>query len=868
MPNLEVAIVGAGPYGLSIAAHLRQRGIDFRIFGAPMQNWRTAMPTRMFLKSDGLGSSLSDPEEALTLAQYCTSRGLPYGDHGVPIALQTFVDYALNFQWRIVPNVEAGTVMELTGEPGRFKLQLDTGERVTARRVVLAVGTTYFAHVPPPLVNLPRELVTHSRDHVDFAGFAGREVVVIGGGQSALETAALLHEQGARVQVLVRARELAWNPPPSTAPGCRNPYELQSALGGGWKAWFYCHMQSVFQHFPRPYRAAIVRRAMGPAGAWWLKGRVVGRIPVLCGQVVQRAGKKGERVGLSVAGDDGRTWDVSADHVICGTGYRVDLNSLPFLRSELSLQLRREGAAPALSSDFESSVPGLYFTGLASAHRFGPSMRFVFGAEYTARKIAQAVAKNTPTGVHRTKARNGAGVWRQRTLSGQASLPRQIGGTAGRLTPCGAVLVLNLGEYPFHQGSLGIIRSLGSMGIPVYAVQRNRLIPSGASRYLRGKFVWNGDARNGGDFLEAMARAARMLAGPTVLVPADDLSSILIAENDDALAGAFSFARPPADLPRTVANKQRLHELCDSLGVSRPGAEFASSHEELLHRARHTRLPVVVKVVEPWMAPRGCKSTAILSERQDLISYCENFVRQDPNTTLMLQEMIPTPVSEDWFVHGYFDRHANPVVMFTGIKLRSYPAFAGPTTLARAVRNDALEHQAVGFLRAVGYQGIMDLDYRLDKRDGSYKLLDFNPRIGAQFRLFKTADGTDVARALYGDLTGQTPRAGPQIEGRTFLAEIPDLLASRAYWRKGALSFRDWRQSVQKIDERAWYHADDPLPFLQMCLHLPFRAAWRALSTTIGQWGKKAIPPLPAHGRSAVGPGANELSAHLERREE
>jgi predicted ATP-grasp superfamily ATP-dependent carboligase len=143
-------------------------------------------------------------------------------------------------------------------------------------------------------------------------------------------------------------------------------------------------------------------------------------------------------------------------------------------------------------------------------------------------------------------------------------------------------------------------------------------------------------------------------------------------------------------------------------------------------------------------------------------------------------------VSEDWFVHGYFDRQANPVVMFTGIKLRSYPAFAGPTTLARAVRNDALQRQAVELLRAVGYQGIIDLDYRLDKRDGSYKLLDFNPRIGAQFRLFKTEHGTDVAHALYGDLTGQNLRAGPQFEGRTFLAEIPDLLASRVYRREGA----------------------------------------------------------------------------------
>jgi cation diffusion facilitator CzcD-associated flavoprotein CzcO len=233
MANSDVAVIGAGPYGLSAAAHLRHRGVDFRIFGVPMANWRNAMPAGMFLKSDGAGTSLSDPENAVTLARYCSRRGIPYADHGLPIALETFVNYALAFQQQLGLNVEPCNVVELAGEPGLFKLQLDTGETVTARKVVLAVGTTYFGHVPIELANLPRELVTHSRDHRDFARFAGKEVVVVGGGQSSLETAALLNEQGAKVQVLVRRPSVAWNPPPTEASGLRRLYEVQTGLGVG-----------------------------------------------------------------------------------------------------------------------------------------------------------------------------------------------------------------------------------------------------------------------------------------------------------------------------------------------------------------------------------------------------------------------------------------------------------------------------------------------------------------------------------------------------------------------------------------------------------------------------------------------------------
>jgi predicted ATP-grasp superfamily ATP-dependent carboligase len=398
---------------------------------------------------------------------------------------------------------------------------------------------------------------------------------------------------------------------------------------------------------------------------------------------------------------------------------------------------------------------------------------------------------------------------------------------AGQFDTSAAALVLNFSTYPFHQNSLGITRSLGRVRIPVFAIQRNSFIPSGVSRYLTGKFLWRTDAQDPERFLEGMARIGKILDRPTILVPADDLSAILIAEHAHEVASRFIFARPPAALPRRVANKRCLYELCHRLGIACPHTVFPHSREELLDLTAPMQFPRVVKATEPWLLPRSVRSTTIVPTRQAIINYFDNFWRQAPATTLMIQEMIPTGTSEDWFVHGYCDHRSVPTAIFTGVKLRSFPAFAGPTTLGRAVRNDALRQQAIKLLSAIGYQGIMDLDYRLDKRDGRYNLLDFNPRIGAQFRLFEDDGGIDVVRALHLDLTGRGVCSGPQIEGRAFISETHDLLASFSYYRTGDLRMKEWWRSLEGVRESAWWAADDPLPFFLTCLWMPLRAASR-----------------------------------------
>jgi hypothetical protein len=390
----DVAIIGAGPYGLSIAAHLESQGVDFRIFGTPMHTWRSHMPHGMFLKSEGCASNLFDPTGRYPLKQFCAEEGIPYAEYNVPVSLTAFTQYGLSFQRRFVPTVEDVLVTALDQRSSLFELQLASGETLKARRVVIATGVAHARFVPPELGALPAELLSHSSRHHDLSGFKGRNVTVIGGGQSALETAALLHEAGADVLLVARRSSLVWNELP--ASGRRSLYERlrrpMSELGPGLGPWLYSKAPMCFRLLPRAVRIARVKKALGPAGAWWLKDRVLGRLPIMLGCSLLGAEPAKNGALLHLHASDGKRCQITTDHVIAATGYRVALRSLPFLSERLLTQLRSVQQTPLLSTNFESSVAGLYFTGLASANQFGPVMRFLHGAGYTARRVARHIA--------------------------------------------------------------------------------------------------------------------------------------------------------------------------------------------------------------------------------------------------------------------------------------------------------------------------------------------------------------------------------------------------------------------------------------------------------------------------------------------
>ena len=391
---VDVAIVGAGPYGLAVAAHLRGAGIAFRQFGSPMRLWRMAMPRGMYLKSQGFASNISDPEGTHTLAAFCGQAGRPYADYGLPVALDIFVEYGDWFQREFSPDLEDVLVTRIARWNGGFELDLEDGETVHARKVVLAVGVEHFAHVPDVLAALPESVCTHSSAHDDLSVFRGNSVIVIGAGNSALESAALLHENGASVQLVARTSQLAWNGPPllPNRPLRQRLREPEAALGSGLGTWFYSNHPRMFRHLPRSTRIYRARTALGPAGAVWLRSRVEGQFPILLGHEVSRATADIGGVRLDLAGADGSRAEVSADHVIAGTGYRPGLHRLAFLDDGLRAKLRTVAGTPALGPDYQTSVPGLYAVGPMVAPTFGPVMRFVHGSRYPAAAVARSLA--------------------------------------------------------------------------------------------------------------------------------------------------------------------------------------------------------------------------------------------------------------------------------------------------------------------------------------------------------------------------------------------------------------------------------------------------------------------------------------------
>jgi len=393
---VDVAIVGAGPYGLSLAAHLRPTGLSFREFGLPMNLWQTAMPAGMYLKSQGFASNLSDPAGTHTLAAFCSATGRPYKSYGLPVALDTFVGYGHWFQRELVPEVEETMVTGLVPAGGEWEVTLATGESVHARQAVVTAGVEHFAYVPPPLSDLPADLCSHSSEYPDLSKLSGRTVIVIGGGQSALETAALLHEQGAETQLVMRAPVAAWNGEPLALerPLLQRLREPEAGLGSGWGTWFYSNHPGLFRLLPESTRVQRARTALGPAGASWLRQRVEGKLPVHTGYRMEWAKPDGEQVRLGLASLGGEHRELTADHIISATGYRQDIGRLAFLSDGLRAALKTVAGTPAVGGGYQSSLPGLYFAGPLVAPTMGPVMRFVFGADHAARTMTARLASS------------------------------------------------------------------------------------------------------------------------------------------------------------------------------------------------------------------------------------------------------------------------------------------------------------------------------------------------------------------------------------------------------------------------------------------------------------------------------------------
>jgi FAD-dependent urate hydroxylase len=393
----DVLVIGAGPFGLSISAHLRHQGVEHTIVGRPMDTWRSHMPLGLFLKSEPYGSQISAAKRGYDVATYAKLHGFDdYTDRVGPLSLERFLGYADWFTEQLVPDIRDITVTNIVPSGDGFKVEFAEEGPIFARQVIVATGLLPYMYIPTELSGLPSDLMTHSSVHSRLDHFVGQRVAVIGGGQSSLQTAALLQEAGVEVQVVMRKHQIAWEEPVKPEIGPldyirRPPVKLCE----GWS----CVMMdspTAFRMLPTSFRTRKAQTALGPKGAWWLRDRVEGVLDVTTGHRIKSAAPHGSGVRLELDGPERKS--IEADHVIAGTGFRMDVARLSFVSEEIQAALKKRVNTPLVNKAGETNIPGLYFAGAHTTISLGPGVRFISGTFHTAARTARSVARRAGKG--------------------------------------------------------------------------------------------------------------------------------------------------------------------------------------------------------------------------------------------------------------------------------------------------------------------------------------------------------------------------------------------------------------------------------------------------------------------------------------
>lgn len=392
MSACDVVIIGAGPYGLSAAAHLQTiKGLEVRVFGEPMSFWKGNMPAGMFLRSNWTATQIACPNSRLTLEEFQRERGTTVD---VPVPLDRFVEYGEWYQGQAVPDLDSRRVRHIERKSNGFTLSLDGGESLDSRRVVIAAGIASFARRPSLFQGLAAGLVSHTVDHSDFREFAGKKVLIVGSGQSALESGALLREAGADVEIVARARQIHW------LQGWLSK-TLHHRMGKLTKRLLYAPTDvgpaglsqllarpHLVRTLPKPLQEKLRKRAIRPAGARWLVDRLR-NVPIRLGMSVTSVSEQGNGVRVRLQDGTERT----VDHVLLGTGFQIDISKYDFLPAELAKQIHRANGFPVLQQGLETSVPGLHILGAPATWSFGPLLQFVSGTHYASRSLTRRISR-------------------------------------------------------------------------------------------------------------------------------------------------------------------------------------------------------------------------------------------------------------------------------------------------------------------------------------------------------------------------------------------------------------------------------------------------------------------------------------------
>lgn len=375
----DAVVIGAGPSGLATARHLSEAGVRPKVFGRAMEFWRENMPRGMLLRSSWVASEIADPRRELTLANYREQCGSWFE---APVPLEHYVGYGEWYARTAVPDLDERRVESIDRRNTHFAVTASDGEVVEARNVVVATGMCPFARRPRVFSGMPRELVSHAFEHRDFAPLAEQRVVVIGSGQSALESTALLKEAGAKPELVARASRIRWLRPHRRFEQMLYPPTDVGPIGMNWVV----ATPDAYRRLPKGLRERILQMAAPPAGATWLPDRLSG-VPVRLG--VEAIGAERVDGHVSVRLSDGDRLD--ADHVLLATGYQVDIARCGILSKPLLSGLRTLDGSPLLGGDMQSSVPGVYFVGASAARSLGPIMRFVTGTWFAASAVTAGI---------------------------------------------------------------------------------------------------------------------------------------------------------------------------------------------------------------------------------------------------------------------------------------------------------------------------------------------------------------------------------------------------------------------------------------------------------------------------------------------
>jgi len=392
---ISVAIIGSGPYALSLAAHLNPLDVDYRIFGPVMEAWDKHMPPGMFLKSDGFASDLYAPGDGYRLEEYCRENDIPYAHVGLPVQRTTFVDYGKEFQRRFASGLQETMIVRISQIPGGYELETAEGDTVQAKQVVLAVGISHFPYLPKVMDGLPREAVSHTFHHGPFGAFRGKHVLVIGAGASAVNAAVALNEAGAQTELMARAAKISFHDrSPDYRPLMDRITNPRSVIGLGWRSKIVVDLPLLFHVMPRKLRHKVVAKHLGPAPGWFSRDGFVGHVKPYMSSRLEEVTQAGSKVRVRYRDADGATQELLVDHVMGGTGFKPYLKSLKFIDPKLAAKIQTAEETPVLDSNFSTSVDGLYMTGLASANNFGPMCRFACGAKFTARRLSRQLARS------------------------------------------------------------------------------------------------------------------------------------------------------------------------------------------------------------------------------------------------------------------------------------------------------------------------------------------------------------------------------------------------------------------------------------------------------------------------------------------